>query len=691
MDYHIRMIVIITVYTEFFHNAIFSTLIGTEDAIHEEYLLCLETIITQHLTEDDSLLLLIPSTTDKKRSLYDISKTLIHINGNTFINKILRTVQSCGLLKIQTIGTDYEEADVYLVPPAVYVVLVSEEGFNLQFTTEDDADEYITENKPGERRVSSEGNEDFIGELERLIEDQLFVLQNMIIWNVRAKFIIIVDMKKRNYSFHSIALEICRALGKQNIVNIVVMVPNFNNGTFYSSGVDLFSWFPYKNGTCGEVENVIILDQWINRTFSDGINMFPVKIPKQFNKCPIKLAALGVEPFIVFADNYTHNIDNGNTYNFRGLSAEYAQIALDELNLTVHIEMVSNDATFDNGMDVIGGISSRKYNVFVGPIPWIPSMMILDLSFPTLYVTAKFQVPCSLPIPHMERILQTYQVSVWLSTLSTLVMSSVVFYLSAKVHTFEESFTFKSVISCFCNTWAILMGVSVSEQPKTSILRMFFYIYVCYCLSISTVFQAFFTTYLVEPGYGKPLKSFQDLLNSGFAYGYMDSLEPVVATLDFDEMSLIEKKETYENYENASIRIIMKRDLFTVSATQYANFIAYKLGIDDVSKTICFLEEPIFTVPFGTAFPKGSPFLSSFNEHIVHGFEAGFLQRYWSLFTLSLILSNTGKFQNVNNDYIVLNLSHLSPAFMVLFLGFSVSSIVFVFEIIFYCFNTPVP
>ncbi|PSN34223.1 Ionotropic receptor 596 [Blattella germanica] len=668
MEYHTKIIVIFIICTEFLHKKIFSTHIGTE-----ELLLCFETILDQQLTHDDSLLFLIPSIEEKERNQYDIFKALINDHGNSFIDKFLKTVHSRGILKIQTKGTDYEDTTVYLIPPDVYVMIVAEEN-------EDDAD--IQNEEAG--RVGKLA----IEELERLLEDQILVLQSMVTWNVRAKFIIIVAMKSiSKYSSRTVALQICRLLGNWNIINIVVMVPNFNNQTFYISAVDLFTWFPYKNGTCGEVENVVMLDQWINGTFREGSNLFPMKIPKQFSKCPIKIAALGIEPFIVSVDNYTHNKNNGNIYKFRGITAEYPLIALDMLNITVHTEMVSNDVTLDNVLDVLAGLVSGKYDVLVGPIPWLASAMILDLSFPTIYFNARFQVPCSLPVPHMQRILQTYQVSVWLSTLLTLVISGFVFYLSAKVHKFEESFTFKSVVNCLCHSLAILLGVSVPELPKTRVLRIFFYIYVCYCFSISTVFQAFFTSYLVEPGYGKPLRTFEDLLKAGFTFGSLPALTPAVASIDFHEIYLFKKEEYFYDYENATIRIITKGDLCMMSATQYSNFIAYKLGIDDISKIICFLDYDLITLYFATALPKGSPFLPSLNYYIMRGFEAGFLQRYWSLFTQSLILSNTGRFQNVNSDYLVLNLSHLSPAFMVLFLGFPVSFIMFVSEVTFYSFK----
>ena len=44
---------------------------------------------------------------------------------------------------------------------------------------------------------------------------------------------------------------------------------------------------------------------------------------------------------------------------------------------------------------------------------------------------------------------------------------------------------------------------------------------------MSTVFQAFFTSYLVEPGYGKKFETFDDLLNSSVSYGYNDGIEMI--------------------------------------------------------------------------------------------------------------------------------------------------------------------
>jgi hypothetical protein len=57
-------------------------------------------------------------------------------------------------------------------------------------------------------------------------------------------------------------------------------------------------------------------------------------------------------------------------------------------------------------------------------------------------------------------------------------------------------------------------------MPKTWKLRIFFLIYVCYSFAMSTVFQAFFVSFLVEPGYGGKISTFQELLDSSVNYGF---------------------------------------------------------------------------------------------------------------------------------------------------------------------------
>jgi len=58
---------------------------------------------------------------------------------------------------------------------------------------------------------------------------------------------------------------------------------------------------------------------------------------------------------------------------------------------------------------------------------------------------------------------------------------------------------------------------------------------VCYCFAIGTEFQAFFLSFLVEPGFGENIETFQELLDSSVNYGYNDAFEFGVRTMEYSD------------------------------------------------------------------------------------------------------------------------------------------------------------
>jgi hypothetical protein len=63
--------------------------------------------------------------------------------------------------------------------------------------------------------------------------------------------------------------------------------------------------------------------------------------------------------------------------------------------------------------------------------------------------------------------------------------------------------------------------VSVNTQPRSAPLRLFFFCWVCYSVAISTVFQAYLTTFLIEPGYEEPIRTVEQMLNSEINFGFL--------------------------------------------------------------------------------------------------------------------------------------------------------------------------
>ena len=89
----------------------------------------------------------------------------------------------------------------------------------------------------------------------------------------------------------------------------------------------------------------------------------------------------------------------------------------------------------------------------------------------------------------------------------------------ARYHNVTEIKDYRTVSGCAYNVQATAMGVSAS-QPSTTAVRTLFFLWVSYCYIISTVFQMFFTSFLVNTGFGKQIENFEGLLSSGLEYGY---------------------------------------------------------------------------------------------------------------------------------------------------------------------------
>jgi hypothetical protein len=78
---------------------------------------------------------------------------------------------------------------------------------------------------------------------------------------------------------------------------------------------------------------------------------------------------------------------------------------------------------------------------------------------------------------------------------------------------------YKNISTILYNTWAVVMGVGVTKMPRTYYLLILIFAWISYSFSISTVFQTFFTSFLVDPGLQKQITSLKKLSNSQMEYG----------------------------------------------------------------------------------------------------------------------------------------------------------------------------
>ena len=197
------------------------------------------------------------------------------------------------------------------------------------------------------------------------------------------------------------------------------------------------------------------------------------------------------------------------------------------------------------------------------------------------------------------------------------------------------------------------------------------------------MFQAFFITYLVEPGYEEPIETMSDIERAGLKYSTFEAIDSLFEVIDFNDFQNFTTK-LFLGFAECVRSVIFGRDAFTFGMTFFPKYLARVEGFQDESKVICFAEESLVTLALGAGLPLGSPLLNILNVHITRCVEGGLLESYWSKLTHEVNLKAA---HIVENDFMVFTLNHLSPVFISLLFGYIISVIIFVFELIHFNVN----
>jgi hypothetical protein len=207
---------------------------------------------------------------------------------------------------------------------------------------------------------------------------------------------------------------------------------------------------------------------------------------------------------------------------------------------------------------------------------------------------------------------------------------------------------------------------------------------------MSTVFQAFFVSYLVEPGLGDKIATFQELLDSTVNYGFIGAVEFAMSTMEFSDHLQFppSRRVDCSDQKTCLKRIMTDGDVATVSGQAYAKYIFYELGYQGEIRSACSLDENFVLGNLAALFFRGNPLLHQFNKNIRRCLEGGLELRYWVQLKHEALLRGRSKSDEDGiSMYFVFKLSHMVPAFIVLGFGYLCSIIVRIAECLHKRFN----
>jgi hypothetical protein len=422
--------------------------------------------------------------------------------------------------------------------------------------------------------------------------------------------------------------------------------------------------------------------------------LYPSKIPNNFQKCVIKAATFGFHPFVSLISKEKKE-DGTISYEMRGLMVEYFLLSIKKMNMTVVFLQPSLTISFEAAMAEATKLMAGFADVLVGIVPLLPIAVsgMTEPSLPYVSSAIKWFVLCPKPISRADRFLRVFDASVWLTMIIVFVLTSSLFWFSANYPdrmVERESKMLYTIPKCMYIAWSIFIGVSVPKMPRSWKLRIFFLIYVCYCFAMTTVFQAYFVSYLVEPGYGEKFETFQELLDSSINYGFNAAVEFVMSTTEFSDplQFPLTRRVDCVDLKSCLMRMMADGDVATFSAPLYAKYLSNEFGHQREMKSPCSLEENVIYGSAVVLFTKGNPLVKQFNTILRRLLEAGIGERYWEQVNYDALLrSRTKTDEDGGSMYFVFTLSHMVPAFSVLGFGYLCSTIIFIAESLYKSFS----
>ncbi|PSN32388.1 hypothetical protein C0J52_24590 [Blattella germanica] len=254
--------------------------------------------------------------------------------------------------------------------------------------------------------------------------------------------------------------------------------------------------------------------------------------------------------------------------------------------------------------------------------------------------------------------------------------------IARQLHRNAESSYYGSIPSCLYCIWAVMTTVSVPVQPRTERLRLFFILWVWFSFVMNLVFQAFFTSFLIEPGFEKQISSLEELKHRNVAIVCPKS---EASFFSIDDQTVFDAMKTKIFFtESSSVKCLIHH----VLAQRKEAIIAKDLDADVFFKigTVCSLSD-FNVITFYTSLMDRRDFLYevinySLQTYIESGMMIGIMNPFRSeKDSMTKRLQNSSVFHSPTSYY-SLNPSHMAVTFHLLTAGYCLCLLLFLAEIV---------
>jgi len=454
--------------------------------------------------------------------------------------------------------------------------------------------------------ITSETGDDAMGTLNT----QLEILKENFLINSRVQFLFIVISRTTDIP-SDLAFRILNPSWKYMIANALLMISSSSysdqkgynyftsNVKINVSEINLYTLFPYsKEQNCSDVKKITFLDKFSLYVKGESVqnsDLYLKRNIKNFYGCPVKVVTRERLPTVVDTSS------NGNA-NCTGLEINLLLFILGHINATAVFSIIpsKNRTSFDMLGALLDEIDPGSADIAVGSIPLYEGLTeSADASVPYFETLIQWIVPCPKPVSRWDALFAVFPSSVWLCiSLSFVSLVTVLWLLAGN----SDCLNYTSLQYCLLNIWAVALEVSVHRMPQTFRIRGLFLMWIWVSLVLCTIFQAFFKTFLVNPGFERKINTEYELLDSGNRYGYTNDYGSVIKN------RTIRKGGSNCVNHNACLEKVIKYGNFvTVSDPFHVDYYRTNPSWHDSHLPVCTMEEDILKVSIVMYLKKGTP------------------------------------------------------------------------------------
>jgi hypothetical protein len=196
---------------------------------------------------------------------------------------------------------------------------------------------------------------------------------------------------------------------------------------------------------------------------------------------------------------------------------------------------------------------------------------------------------------------------------------------------------------------------------------------VIYSLAVSTVFQTFVSSFLVDPGFEEQISTMEEILRSGIRYGMYRTFVGLFSDLPKTQREeMMNHTEQCSKVEDCARKVAREGNYATVLATVTAEYLNTNKTLDNTGVGLLYMLKEINLWTNFQIFllPRGSEFLRPFNRLVRVAQEAGLVTYFWKdMLSTSTLKSGSLRVRSSLDEYTVFTLAYLQSAFYLLVLG----------------------